>query len=512
MRQNESNGGGTNSTSDPCRILLPKNFRTERMWLRSEGRLFGIVFVLFNVLLAIFNVLNYRVASRATVPCVVIVAPTPPPPAVATPNTPQTLHRRGKPILTTSSASLSWTDLPVTEDGNSSSTPHTRHLVVRNTTEQEVTAPSNISLLWDIERRDKYTVVKRYIPAEGAEPGFNESVTLCTQGTYEFLQHVPELCERWEGPLSVSVYAPGTDLPVAVRKILFLRTCGAPCVRTNVTWHLVYETALGPDRLELPREAAEMEAYEPLDCSAGTKPLQLVSEIRNSKKLPYPINVARNVARQLARTRYVLASDIELYPSLHIVPRFLNLVARLAKKEEGKPKTRRVFTLPIFEVKKEFPAPKTKEELVKRVREGHAIFFHKWVCDACQNFPRRDQWLKSLPESDGDDSLGVFEVTKRQMPRTAWEPIYIGTNDEPLYDERLTWEGKRDKMSQMYELCLLDYDFYILDNAFLVHAPGIKTLSSVDQRRRAPFMYKNNAVHNKLLAQMKKKYGPRKGC
>lgn len=35
------------------------------------------------------------------------------------------------------------------------------------------------------------------------------------------------------------------------------------------------------------------------------------------------------------------------------------------------------------------------------------------------------------------------------MPRTAWEPIYIGTNEEPLYDERLTWEGKRDKMSQV---------------------------------------------------------------
>lgn len=64
----------------------------------------------------------------------------------------------------------------------------------------------------------------------------------------------------------------------------------------------------------------------------------------------------------------------------------------------------------------------------------------------------------------------------------------------------------------MYELCLMDYDFYVLDTAFLCHAPGIKTLSTVDQRRRAPFMYKNNAVHNKLLAQMKKKYGPRKGC
>lgn len=77
---------------------------------------------------------------------------------------------------------------------------------------------------------------------------------------------------------------------------------------------------------------------------------------------------------------------------LHIIlfffSRFLNLVWRLAKKDEHGPTKPRVYTLPIFEVKKEFPAPKTKQELVKRIREGHAIFFHKWVCDACQNFPR----------------------------------------------------------------------------------------------------------------------------
>lgn len=79
------------------------------MWIRSEGRLFGIVFVLFNVLLAVFNVLNYRVASRATVPCVVIVAPTPPVPVVA----PETTEAPEPQIYTSAaSASAVWTDLP----------------------------------------------------------------------------------------------------------------------------------------------------------------------------------------------------------------------------------------------------------------------------------------------------------------------------------------------------------------------------------------------------------------
>jgi hypothetical protein len=30
-----------------------------------------------------------------------------------------------------------------------------------------------------------------------------------------------------------------------------------------------------------------------------------------------------------------------------------------------------------------------------------------------------------------------------------WEPIFIGTNLDPFYDERLTWEGRRDKMTQV---------------------------------------------------------------
>lgn len=463
-------------------------------WLRSEGRLFAIVFVLFNVLLAVFNILNYRVTSRATAPCVVIVAPTPPPP----PNfeIPRITFTAGASINTA-----------IEINASDATTPHTRRLEPPTTKVEVTTAftDGNRSLAYDTERRDKYTIVKRYIPADGPEPGFNESITLSTQGTFEFLQHISILCDRWEGPVSISVYAPGTDLPVALRKIFYLRRCGPPCVALNVTWHLVYDTVLKTTPILTPYDEAEMEDYEPLNCTAGMQPLQLVSEIRNSRKMPYPINVARNVARQESRTHYLLASDIELYPSLHIVPRFMKLISSLTKEGGSK---RRVFTLPIFEVKKEFLAPQTKDELIKRIKNGQAIFFHKWTCDACQNFPRRDEWLKTPSKED----LGVFEITKRQAPRTSWEPIYIGTNAEPNYDERLTWEGKRDKMSQMYELCLLDYDFYVLDNAFLVHAPGIKTLNSKDQRRRAPFMYKNNAIHSMLLNQMKKKYGPRKGC
>lgn len=81
---------------------------------------------------------------------------------------------------------------------------------------------------------------------------------------------------------------------------------------------------------------------------------------------------------------------------------------------------------------------------------GDAIFFHRYVCDACQNFPGRDIWIKQIPDKN---DLNIFAKTHRYRDRNQWEPLYIGTNAEPFYDERLTWDGKRDKMSQVILTC-----------------------------------------------------------
>lgn len=45
--------------------------------------------------------------------------------------------------------------------------------------------------------------------------------------------------------------------------------------------------------------------------------------------------------------------------------------------------------------------------------------------------------------------LDVFHIGKRIGAFIHWEPIFIGTNFDPMYDERLSWEGKSDKMTQV---------------------------------------------------------------
>ena len=54
---------------------------------------------------------------------------------------------------------------------------------------------------------------------------------------------------------------------------------------------------------------------------------------RKANNLTYPINVARNTARQAANTHYVLPSDIELYPNPGLIRGFLKMVTSF--KEEA---------------------------------------------------------------------------------------------------------------------------------------------------------------------------------
>ena len=45
--------------------------------------------------------------------------------------------------------------------------------------------------------------------------------------------------------------------------------------------------------------------------------------------------------------------------------------------------------------------------------------------------------------------LHVIHVGKRLKPHEIWEPFYISNNEEPFFDERLSWEGMSDKMEQV---------------------------------------------------------------
>lgn len=342
--------------------------------------------------------------------------------------------------------------------------------MVSNTISIIKSAETKKSLWWTTETRTGYTVLRNYIISETQHTNpslvpFDNTVTYTTQASYEFLKHSEELCRRFDGPVSLAIYSPGSEFLLAVNLIYHLRECGHACVRNNISWHLIYDNRLKPpsfDGQQTPDEfLVQNEINMVFDCTESfssfsdrlilqhfpNKTAQnAVLNIRAQKQLPYPINVLRNVARLAAPSKYVLASDIELYPSINVVSMFREL---LAKERSGQLtlvdlKKPHVYVFPIFEVKATVKAPETKAQLVKMLASGDAIPFHKWVCDSCQNFVDRAKWVN---ETVDPNQLNIFRKTQRR--KSFWEPLYIGTNDEPLYEERLSWDGKRDKMSQV---------------------------------------------------------------
>lgn len=198
-----------------------------------------------------------------------------------------------------------------------------------------------------------------------------------SSGTHDFLHHSVELCDRWEGYISLAVYAPGDDFRLALNMIYYLRQCCNRCVADRIHWHLVFESIYAPRNASAATAFLETQNF---DCGVPLEQtirlLNLDSNFRATKGLPYPINVLRNVARINAKTKYVFASDIELYPSVGIVPAFFKLLEREKAGQIGliNKSNPHVYVTPIFEVKQTVKAPRTKAELVQLFRKSKLMF------------------------------------------------------------------------------------------------------------------------------------------
>lgn len=195
----------------------------------------------------------------------------------------------------------------------------------------------------------------------------------------------------------------------------------------------------------------------------------------------YYINIGRNIARDAATTHFILANDIELYPSRNLIPQFLQMMARSGGVNLNQ---RLVYVLPPFEVSAVSRPPETKTQLQEMLQNGDAIRFHRYLCDFCHRIPDHQIW-----EANAENrTLAVFTCVTRTDSFDFWEPFYIGTNEDPYFDERVPYEGGSNKMIQAYTMCMMNYRFGILNNAFLIHRPGFKTYRKPQQQQNVTKM------------------------
>ncbi|XP_035909001.1 beta-1,4-glucuronyltransferase 1-like [Anopheles stephensi] len=357
---------------------------------------------------------------------------------------------------------------------------------------------------------DHYLLRNFYAP----ERTFNcyETITYTTHADYTFLDNVVPLLERWLAPISIALYAPGDDFGRSVALIQYLLDCHQKraLVREYVSFHLYFEFEHLPQHpLAYYREKITV----PQDCSNATiawntllsQDDDLTPTFRALNNLTYPVNVGRNVARSSAVTHFVLASDIELYPSPNFIPMFLRMIAHPFYQYTLHSPS--VYVLPVFEVAEDVPVPGDKSQLLELLERGDAIKFHLNICSNCHTVPGYAEWLTAIKY---DLTMDIHVTSKREGAYASWEPIYVGTKHEPEYDERLSWEGKADKMTQGYIMCIMGYDFHVLDNGFLVHRPGIKTMA---QANRPPQQAKQRSFMRKTIAhEIAALYGQREGC
>jgi beta-1,4-glucuronyltransferase 1 len=143
---------------------------------------------------------------------------------------------------------------------------------------------------------------------------------------------------RWQAPLSIALHAPGSDYDKTVESIQYLRNCDEQkdLIKQFATFHIYFHAEHMPKQILTP----DVVLKKPYDCPTSLPHMNLTDAERYTKNnnLTYPVNVGRNAARDAALTHFILASDIELYPSPNLPEKFLKMIAQMSNVSLHKPR------------------------------------------------------------------------------------------------------------------------------------------------------------------------------
>lgn len=94
-----------------------------------------------------------------------------------------------------------------------------------------------------IEYNGNFLVLKNFVKSLQKSVSCFETITYTTHGDLTFLDNLPQLIERWEAPISFTLYTPGDDYDRAVESILYLRNCDtqAELIKKFVTFHFFFD-------------------------------------------------------------------------------------------------------------------------------------------------------------------------------------------------------------------------------------------------------------------------------
>lgn len=272
-------------------------------------------------------------------------------------------------------------------------------------------------------------------------------------------------------------------------------------MKKYVTFHLYFELSDRPVEMPIIDENGKWESD--IDCKEPAP--YLVFQSKNySHNRQYFINVGRNIANKAALTFYRMSTDIELYPSEKLVENFFKyLKSNPDLVQDGK---RRVFIIPTFEVDISTEVPLNTMQLYNLLIKKKAIYFFQSLCAHCFPIPNKSDYTRKMGMNP---EFSTYAIITRLGKFKAMEHFYIGTDNDPIYAEEITWNIKGNKMVHEYVMCLQEYDYHFMQGVFLSHAPGFHTTTQIPVKLRK---IAKSIFINKLKPMFDAYYGYKKGC
>ena len=278
----------------------------------------------------------------------------------------------------------------------------------------------------------------------GAAAAQNHDVTLVTQATVEKLWLFPELCERWRGPMALTLWVP--DVAVVEQAYATATQAATSCA----------------------------------DATDGGS-VSIHVEVQRSNEA-YPVNRLRNIGLRSVNTSHVLVSDADFLPSRGLRDAIrakahwlandkLALVVPAFQRKGGRCKTlescrERLEPLPTT-------VPGRFGQLARCLREKDCLVFQGDNSPQSHGTTDSSRWL------EGDETVRPIECFRSNR----YEPyVVVSMAQMPLYDERFAGYGK-NKIQHVSHLRRMGYLFAVRSSAQIT---DLHAIDATPARRRHP--------------------------
>ncbi|KAL9917139.1 beta-1,4-glucuronyltransferase 1 [Glossina fuscipes fuscipes] len=298
--------------------------------------------------------------------------------------------------------------------------------------------------------------------------------------------------------MSVAVFVAGSDeFSILQYYVTYLRLC-FDFIRSNVTFHLAFPYERQPERES--RETYKL--LQMFDCQYPEKTLRSLLTLRSTEtkrwrlRNVYPQNHMRNLARKGCQTKYVFLTDVDIIPSANIAPLLNEFLATVRCSSNLC-----AYVIPTFEIDERVRFPSSKTELMRLARKGLARPFHEKVFIYNQYATNFSSWLANT-ETDQQQIAISHKVTNYEF---LYEPFYVAIDTVPPHDERFLGYGFT-RNSQVYEMYVAGYSFYVLTPIFTCHWGLQKKNARPSWREQQNTMNRKRfeAFKREILARYKK--------